>query len=121
MSYLLPCPFCGGTDVNLRQHLATNMSWVYCGECGLEAPSETGWTDDIAIEYWNSRAPSPQPNVEAYRLLSEGEIVQHGDQSLNDDCVSWGELVGWEAGIAYYPSVYVPIRRLVTTEGSDNG
>lgn len=52
---LKPCPFCGGTDVNLRQHLATNMSWVSCGECGLEAPSETGWTDDIAIEYWNTR------------------------------------------------------------------
>lgn len=57
---LLPCPFCGGVDVNLRQHLETNMSWVSCGECGLEAPSETGWTDDIAIEYWNTRAPSPQ-------------------------------------------------------------
>lgn len=52
---LKPCPFCGGMDVNLRQHLATNMSWVSCGECGLEAPSETGWTDDHAIEYWNTR------------------------------------------------------------------
>lgn len=60
---LLPCPFCGGTDVNLRQHLATNMSWVSCGECGLEAPSETGWTDDHAIEYWNTRAPSSQPRA----------------------------------------------------------
>jgi hypothetical protein len=67
-------------------------------------------------------AAHPQPHVVAYRLLSEGEIVQKGDQPLNDDCVSWGELVGWEIGIAYYHSVFVPIRRaLATTEGKDNG
>lgn len=60
----------------------------------------------------------PQQHVMAYRLLSEGEIVQKGDQPLNDDCNSWCELVGWEVGIAYYPSVFVPIRRaLATTEG----
>ena len=72
MTKLKPCPFCGGADVNLRQHLATNMSWVSCGECGLEAPSETGWTDDIAIEYWNSRAPAPSSHlrVDVDRLVA---------------------------------------------------
>ena len=70
---------------------------------------------DAAFE----RTPPPATNVAAYRLLSEGEIVQKGDQPLNDDCNSWGELVGWEIGIAYYPSVFVPIRRAIaTTEGS---
>lgn len=64
--------------------------------------------------------PPPENHTTAYRLLSEGEIVQKGDQPLNDDCVSWGELVGWEIGIAYYPSVFVPIRRAIATEGKAN-
>lgn len=59
MTYkLLPCPFCGGSDVHLRQHPPAQMSWVSCVSCGLEAPSETGVTDEEAVTYWNRRTPS---------------------------------------------------------------
>jgi len=34
------------------------MSWVSCKSCGLDAPSETGITDEEAITYWNTR-PAP--------------------------------------------------------------
>lgn len=57
---LLPCPFCGGTDVHLRHLASASMSWVSCVGCGLEAPSETGVTDDAAVAYWNRRAAPPQ-------------------------------------------------------------
>ena len=63
MAELLPCPFCGGTDVHLRHLASASMSWVSCAGCGLEAPSETGVTDDAAVAYWNRRAAPPQPNV----------------------------------------------------------
>lgn len=53
---LLPCPFCGGADVNLHEHKQAAMWWVSCKSCGLEAPSETGTTRIDAITYWNTRA-----------------------------------------------------------------
>lgn len=58
---LLPCPFCGGTDVKLRHHGASSMSWVSCVGCGLEAPCETGATDTEAVSYWNRRAALSTP------------------------------------------------------------
>lgn len=57
---LLPCPFCGGTNAKLRTHSLAPMSWVSCVDCGLEAPTETGVTDEAAVAYWNCRAPSPE-------------------------------------------------------------
>jgi transcription elongation factor Elf1 len=53
---LLPCPFCGASEVKLYQNC--NMSWVACISCGLEAPSETGVTNVQAVNYWNTRASS---------------------------------------------------------------
>lgn len=60
---LLLCPFCGGSDVHLRRHPPAQMSWVSCVSCGLEAPTETGVTDEAAVAYWNRRAPSPETRV----------------------------------------------------------
>lgn len=57
-SELKPCPFCGGTDVNLHHSAKAFMSWVSCKSCGLDAPSETGVTDEEAITYWNT-SPAP--------------------------------------------------------------
>jgi len=53
---LKPCPFCGSSDVHLREHATAQMSWVSCVCCGLEAPSETGVSDANAVAYWNRRA-----------------------------------------------------------------
>lgn len=55
---LKPCPFCGSSDVHLRRHQRAEMSWVSCVGCGLEAPTETGVSDDEAVTYWNRRTPS---------------------------------------------------------------
>ena len=46
-----------------------------------------------------------------YRLLTDGDIIERGDQPLLDDCESWGELSGWEIGMRYKQSVLVPMRR----------
>lgn len=69
---LKPCPFCGGSDVHLRHHQANQMSWVSCVGCGLEAPSETGVSDDDAVNYWNRRDEAA--------LLTDAEPVAWVDE-----------------------------------------
>lgn len=57
-----------------------------------------------------------------YRLLTDGEIVEVGDESLNDDCESWTKVVGWNVGRRYHSGVLVPFRRgirLATTPQAD--
>lgn len=54
---LLPCPFCGGSNVGIRNGPAGH--WVACISCGLEAPSESGITSEQAATYWNTRASQP--------------------------------------------------------------
>lgn len=46
-----------------------------------------------------------------FRLLTPGEKIEAGDQPLLDDCETWGQLSGWEVGMAYNPAALVPIRR----------
>ena len=47
----------------------------------------------------------------SYRLLRRTEKIEPGDQPLNDDCKTWGDLVGWEIGAPYNPLLMVPVRR----------
>jgi len=54
-----------------------------------------------------------------YRLLRRGDIIQRGDQPLDDDCETWGELAGWEIGMDYLPNALKPIRRLTERPNSD--
>ena len=59
MSELLPCPFCGGEDVEI-DHASTydvhhpDVYEVHCPDCG--GRSGEGWTEDEAIAAWNTRA-----------------------------------------------------------------
>lgn len=62
-----------------------------------------------------------QSQTGGYRLLATGEIIQRRDQPLNDDCESWGDLVGWEIGLFYAPGDMVPIRRPVLNAAGEAG
>lgn len=58
---LLPCPFCGGTELCFRVDGVGKWGRVECG-CGVCGPDvrtsyeETGWQADAAKE-WNTRTP----------------------------------------------------------------
>lgn len=58
-------------------------------------------------------SPTPQavPMTDQWRLLNSGEQIQAGDEALQDDCVTWVSLVGWEVGTSYNPSILLPMRR----------
>jgi Lar family restriction alleviation protein len=54
---LLPCPFCGETDVGFGR---TGQKWqtVACNECGAEGPC-TEIDRDLIVQKWNARALQP--------------------------------------------------------------
>lgn len=55
MEKLKPCPFCGDRDTYLHKAQGAFGAHVYCKGCGLEAPTETGVTDEQAVTYWQTR------------------------------------------------------------------
>ncbi len=47
-----------------------------------------------------------------YRLVRSGEVLQKGDEHLNDDAETWREITHLFVGIPYMP-VFQPVRRKV--------
>jgi len=61
---LLPCPFCGCTNVYAVSPSLGHSSWrVYCDDCCAEGPAVPSYNMDdpecVAIAAWNRR---PQPD-----------------------------------------------------------
>jgi Lar family restriction alleviation protein len=54
---LLPCPFCGETDVGFG-HTGQKWQTVACNECGAEGPC-TEIDRDLIVQKWNARALQP--------------------------------------------------------------
>ena len=49
---ILPCPFCGGTDLRV-----VAACYIKCRSCGTEGPIYDGLSDDEAtIKQWNTRS-----------------------------------------------------------------
>lgn len=59
---LLPCPFCGGSDLGVGGDYFTDGLSVYCRTCGACFESVDPVSEEEAIEKWNRRAvPSKEP------------------------------------------------------------
>lgn len=77
---LLPCPFCGCTDLAVAN---TGAAWVKCQSCEAEGPPEC--TDEDATRLWNRRfdfAQRPAHRIDDHmtraRLLVENHIEAFG-------------------------------------------
>ena len=46
-----------------------------------------------------------------YILLKEGELIEHTDEALLDDCITWEQVNQWFVGCKYDPCFFVPMRR----------
>jgi len=69
MDDLLPCPFCGSTDIEIVAGIDdenTMVGHVTCMDCG----ASSGWWEDkeTAIERWNTRHYSPEVEKAVERM-----------------------------------------------------
>lgn len=75
---LLPCPFCGGTDIHEPENV--HAFWTICNDCGCEV--DTRKTRCEARQFWNTRAqPQSVAVVDVTRLrkaLSEATSILEG-------------------------------------------
>lgn len=56
---LLPCPFCGGT--NLRAMLRHYQHEIDCVDCNISGPSAS--KKELAAEKWNTRQAVARPSM----------------------------------------------------------
>ncbi|KEQ05719.1 Lar family restriction alleviation protein [Pseudorhizobium pelagicum] len=65
---LLPCPFCGGDRL---KHFGKEIQCQQCQALG-PLPADGEITPQIATDWWNRRAPAPQPNVRGKPTIAVG-------------------------------------------------
>ena len=57
---LLPCPFCGGTELGIRTDLQRSIAYVVCSNCDAQGPpasfAEMLWEKEDAAAGWNQRS-----------------------------------------------------------------
>jgi Lar family restriction alleviation protein len=67
---LLPCPFCGSTDIDVNSAGGENAAFCNCNDCGVCQDYDNKWTKAEAISAWNLRT-SPPPSGDAGEVTDE--------------------------------------------------
>ena len=89
MTDLLPCPFCGSS--NLRYEFCGSQGYIECNECCTQGPCDERAADPIcdpgaACDAWNRRAALAQPEPVAPTTPSEWHLLSLEQPSLNALC-----------------------------------
>lgn len=71
MSDLLPCQFCGGTDIREDHNMRDHHEEIFCDDCGASVSHEG--THDDAANLWNT--PTASELVEANKIMKAA--LQH--------------------------------------------
>jgi Lar family restriction alleviation protein len=69
---LLPCPFCGSTNIDAEGWASTNSSGPACDDCGASAGSTLADTPEANIAAWNKR----QPQTDALKVARDAAIEE---------------------------------------------
>lgn len=70
---LLPCPFCGGTNLRL---VLRHFQWcVDCVDCNIQGPSCHMSNKDLCVQHWNTR--SVGGNVVTFHWEKAGVISKN--------------------------------------------
>jgi Lar family restriction alleviation protein len=87
---LLPCPFCGGTELSIRTDLQSSIAYVVCSNCDAQGPpasfAEMLWEKEEAAAGWNQRSTwqpiETAPRDGTWVLLAGGEC-EYNEESDN--------------------------------------
>jgi Lar family restriction alleviation protein len=91
---LLPCPFCGGTELSIRTDLQSSIAYVVCSNCDAQGPpasfAEMLWEEEDAAAAWNQRSAwqpiETAPKDGTWVLLAGGEC-ESNEESNNKERV----------------------------------
>lgn len=98
---LEPCPFCGGTHLELYR---SSGYWIRCLDCGCDGPT---WGRDAreAAEKWNHRASGDPTSLRETLVWIRDRLVA----GIHDGTMDCYEAIGRaEAALAANPSAATP-------------
>lgn len=122
---LLPCPFCGGTELSIRTDLQSSIAYVVCSNCDAQGPlasfAEMLWEKEEAAAGWNQRSPwqpietAPVDAVEI--LVLDGRKVK-SVVSSGPDAGCFSNEFGDEESLVWFPTHWQPLYLPPTTTPS---
>lgn len=87
MKNLKPCPFCGNTELIMKQ-LNDNCWVVFCGSCGTCSGKSKYFA--VAEANWNNRVNKPTGSAELLVELLQACIKEEGGEALRyNDSDKW--------------------------------
>lgn len=121
---LSPCPWCSVEEAGDKKPSVVSLDeeqgyCVQCWHCWAQGP--LFGTEAEAIAAWDTR--QSQTVGVGFRMLEDKEIIQLGDEFLQDDAVTWvkaGDESGtrWMVGCKHSTVFFKPIRRRITPNDS---
>ena len=79
---LLPCPFCGGTDIRIGHDVVYGRYYAVCPACMAKGPRKMGW-EERAANAWNAAPRSLVQDKEPPNI--PGKCWTRNIQNPNED------------------------------------
>lgn len=104
MSELKPCPFCGGSNVFLRDYDPNNI-WIECDDCQVGTLA-IGWPECVVA--WNTRATLDDPVETGWMPIEtapeRGEFLAYGFYIYaGDTSRTQYQSIAWRSGNPEWP------------------
>lgn len=78
---LLPCPFCGSTDIQLHGVIGYDGRWAVCEDCGCTMSEVATLNDQQAVARWNRRFDGQKPAGDAVLKTEPAYVTdEHGNR-----------------------------------------
>jgi Lar family restriction alleviation protein len=110
-SALLPCPFCGGTELSIRTDLQSSIAYVVCSNCDAQGPLAS-FAETLAAAAWNQRntwQPIETAPVDAVEILVlDGRKVK-SVVSSGPEAGCFSNEFGDEESLVWFPTHWQPL------------